>query len=67
MAYSQQDLGNKKCIESLIKAGTFTEFPETRATLLASFETIIDTIQSYNKKGIVRFPLNELFLLSIFN
>ena len=42
---------NKKCIESLIKAGTFTEFPETRATLLASFETIIDTIQIYNKKG----------------
>ena len=42
---------NKKCIESLIKAGTFSEFPETRATLLASFETIIDTIQSYNKKG----------------
>ena len=42
---------NKKCIESLIKAGTFGEFPETRATLLASFETIIDTIQSYNKKG----------------
>ena len=41
---------NKKCIESLIKAGTFGEFPETRATLLASFETIIDTIQSYNKK-----------------
>mgnify|MGYP002587016215 FL=1 len=43
---------NKKCIESLIKAGTFGEFPETRATLLASFETIIDTVQSYNKKGI---------------
>ena len=42
---------NKKCIESLIKAGTFAEFPETRATLLASFETIIDTIQVYNKKG----------------
>ncbi len=42
---------NKKCIESLIKAGAFSEFPETRATLLASFETIIDTIQSYNKKG----------------
>ena len=42
---------NKKCIESLIKAGTFSEFPETRATLLASFETIIDTIQSHNKKG----------------
>ena len=42
---------NKKCIESLIKAGTFAEFPETRATLLSSFEIIIDTIQSYNKKG----------------
>ena len=42
---------NKKCIESLIKAGTFSEFPETRATLLASFELITDTIQSYNKKG----------------
>ena len=42
---------NKKCIESLIKAGTFTGFSETRATLLASFETIIDTIQTYNKKG----------------
>ncbi len=42
---------NKKCVESLIKAGTFSDFPETRATLLASFETIIDTIQSYAKKG----------------
>ena len=42
---------NKKCVESLIKAGTFAEFPETRSTLLASFEQIIDTIQSYNKKG----------------
>ena len=42
---------NKKCIESLIKAGTFSEFPETRATLLASFELITDTIQSYYKKG----------------
>ena len=42
---------NKKCVESLIKSGTFSEFSETRATLIASFETIIDTIQSYNKKG----------------
>ena len=42
---------NKKCIESLIKAGTFAEFQETRATLIASFETIIDTIQAHNKKG----------------
>ncbi len=43
---------NKKCIESLIKAGVFDEFPQTRATLLASFENIIDTIQASNKKGI---------------
>ena len=42
---------NKKCIESLIKAGAFTEFEQTRATLLESFETIIDTIQSGKKKG----------------
>ena len=42
---------NKKCIESLIKAGVFDEFEQTRATLLASFESIIDTIQSSKKKG----------------
>ena len=42
---------NKKCIESLIKAGVFTDFEETRATLLASFEQIIETIQNSNKKG----------------
>ncbi len=42
---------NKKCIESLIKAGAFDEFEQTRSTLLASFEGIIDTIQSGRKKG----------------
>ena len=42
---------NKKCVESLIKAGVFEEFEQTRATLLASFEAIIDTIQSGKKKG----------------
>ncbi len=42
---------NKKCVESLIKAGCFDEFEQTRATLLASFENIIDIIQSGNKKG----------------
>ena len=42
---------NKKCIESLIKAGTFDEFKETRATLLASYENIIDAIQNDNKRG----------------
>ena len=42
---------NKKCIESLIKAGAFDEFEQTRSTLLASFEGIIDIIQSSNRKG----------------
>lgn len=42
---------NKKCIESLIKAGAFEEFEQTRATLLASFENIVDAIQSGKKKG----------------
>ena len=42
---------NKKCVESLIKAGVFDEFEQTRSTLLASFESIIDTIQSGKKKG----------------
>lgn len=42
---------NKKCIESLIKAGAFDELGQTRATLLASFETILDTINNSNKKA----------------
>lgn len=42
---------NKKCVESLIKAGAFDEFEQTRSTLLASFESIIDIIQTSNKKG----------------
>lgn len=41
---------NKKCIESLIKAGAFDEFNETRRTLMESFESILDTITSSNKK-----------------
>ena len=43
---------NKKCVESLIKAGAFDEFEQTRSTLLASFEGIIDTIQNGKKKGL---------------
>ena len=43
---------NKKCIESLIKSGAFDNFKQTRSTLLASFENIIDTIQSSKKKGL---------------
>ncbi|MGN1269679.1 MAG: DNA polymerase III subunit alpha [Clostridia bacterium] len=41
---------NKKCIESLIKAGAFDELGQTRKTLIASFENIIDTINN-DKKG----------------
>ena len=47
----QDEAVNKKCIESLIKAGAFDEFGQTRSTLLASFESIIDTIQTNNKKS----------------
>ena len=43
---------NKKCIESLIKAGVFEEFEQTRATLLASFEQITESIQNNKKKGL---------------
>ena len=43
---------NKKCIESLIKAGVFDELGKNRATLLASFEEIVDTISTYNKNGL---------------
>ena len=43
---------NKKCIESLIKAGTFSEFKENRSTMLASYENIIDIIQARNKRGL---------------
>ena len=43
---------NKKCIESLIKAGVFDELGKNRATLLASFEEIIDTISTYNRNGL---------------
>ncbi len=41
---------NKKCIESLIKAGSFDDFGKTRATLLASFEGIIDIINNADRK-----------------
>ena len=47
----QEEAVNKKCIESLIKAGAFDSFGQTRSTLLASFETIIDTIQDIARKS----------------
>ena len=43
---------NKKCIESLIKAGAFDELGETRHTLLESFENVLDTISGEAKKSI---------------
>ena len=43
---------NKKCIESLIKAGAFDEFGKNRATLIASYEGILDTIGNATKKNI---------------
>ncbi len=43
---------NKKCIESLIKAGAFDNLGQTRKTLLASFETIIDTIANNRKNSL---------------
>ena len=46
----QGETVNRKCIESLIKAGAFECFPYTRSTLLASFESIIDTIAGAERK-----------------
>ena len=43
---------NKKCIESLIKAGAFDEFEQTRSTLMASFESILDSILDTSKKSL---------------
>lgn len=43
---------NKKCIESLIKAGAFDEFEQTRSTLMASFEDIVDSILDTSKKSL---------------
>ena len=42
---------NKKCIECLIKAGCFDEMNQTRATLLASFEKILDTINNQGRNS----------------
>ena len=43
---------NKKCIESMIKAGAFDSLGTNRASLLASFEDVLDTISSDNKRGL---------------
>ena len=43
---------NKRCIECLIKAGAFDEFGKTRATLLASYEEILDIVNLDGKNGL---------------
>ena len=59
-----KDIGiNKKCIESLIKAGAFDEFGKTRATLLASFETILDTINNEYKNRMA----NQVSMFDLMN
>ena len=48
----QNESVNKKCIESLIKAGAFDCFDLTRSTLIASFEDIVDAISDSSRKNI---------------
>ena len=55
----QGEAVNKKCIESLIKSGAFDELGETRHTLIASYEGIIDTISGENKKSIDKHQNNK--------
>lgn len=43
---------NKRCMECLIKAGAFDEFGKTRATLLASFEEILDIVNSDGRNAL---------------
>ena len=40
---------NKRCIESLIKAGAFDSFGQTRSTLLASYESILDAMNNQSR------------------
>lgn len=58
----QDEAVNKKCVESLIKAGAFDGFEQTRSTLMASFENILDTINTSSKKmmkgQVTMFDLN---------
>lgn len=43
---------NKKAVESLIKAGAFDEFGETRSQLLAAYERIIDGVHNDRRKNV---------------
>ena len=48
---SSEDV-NKKCIESMIKAGVFDSLGDNRNTLLRSFEDVLDTISSDKKRAL---------------
>ena len=54
---------NKKCIESLIKAGAFDNLGKTRKTLIASFEGILDMVAGANKQDytgqVTMFDINQ--------
>ena len=54
---------NKKCIESLIRAGAFDNMGKTRCTLIASYEQIIDTIADSQKKKFT----NQITMFDISN
>ena len=43
---------NKKCIESMIRAGAFDNLGANRNTLLSSYEKILDMISSDNRKSL---------------
>ncbi len=43
---------NKRCIESLIKCGAFDEISENRASLMAGYENILDSISMDRKKNV---------------
>ncbi|MBO3444664.1 DNA polymerase III subunit alpha [Clostridium sp. CCUG 7971] len=43
---------NKRCIESLIKCGAFDEISENRASLMAGYESLLDSISMDRKKNI---------------
>ena len=43
---------NKKCIESMIKAGVFDSLEANRNTLLCSFEDVIDTVSNDRRKAL---------------
>ena len=54
---------NKKCIESLIKSGAFDSLGKNRATLIASYENIIDAIADSNRKDYT----NQITMFDIVN